>query len=70
MEILRVRSQSVDVSLALDELLILKSALNEIANGVHIPDWEFQTRTGTTRMEARRVLAAIGDAVGLIEATH
>ena len=38
------------------ELRTINNALNEICNIDHIQDWEFQTRMGVDREEARRVL--------------
>lgn len=41
------------------ELVVINNALNEVCNGVHIDDAEFQTRLGVTRDEARAVLERI-----------
>jgi hypothetical protein len=35
---------------------MLVGALNEVCNGVHIQDWEFQTRLGRTRPLMRQLL--------------
>lgn len=47
------------VRLDLNDLALLSNALNEVCNGVHISDAEFETRLGVTRSEARELLARI-----------
>ena len=42
-----------------DDLIVLNACLNELCNGVHIEEWEFQTRIGSTRMEVRALLDRI-----------
>ena len=39
------------------ELITLSNALNEVCNGVHIGEVDFQTRVGVARAEAISVLA-------------
>jgi hypothetical protein len=52
----------VEVSRA--ELLTINNALNEVLNGPDaIPEWEFQTRMGVTRSDARRLLEGVGEAL-------
>jgi hypothetical protein len=47
-----------------EDLEVIHQALNEICNvEQHIPDWEFQTRMGVTRDEARLVLEKTGAAL-------
>src|SRR2546423_739685 len=41
------------------EMMLISNALNEVCNGVHIDDFEFQTRLGVSREEARRLLRQI-----------
>lgn len=43
-----------------DELVLIANALNEVCNGVEIEDFEFSTRLGADRDEARALLAAVG----------
>ena len=38
---------------------MLNNCLNEICNGVHIEDWEFQTRVGWSRAEVQKLLSRI-----------
>ena len=47
------------VHLSGDELQMLNNALNEICNGVHIEDWEFQTRVGWDRSTVKMLLEQI-----------
>lgn len=51
----------VTVTVTVPELRIIGQALNEIANGVHIYEEEFQTRMGYTREEVREVLRRTGE---------
>jgi hypothetical protein len=39
-----------------EEFTAVMNAVNEVCNGVHIEDWEFQTRIGVTREFLRSVL--------------
>ncbi len=43
------------------DLLLIKNALNEVCNGVDIEDFEFQTRLGASREDARELLRRIHD---------
>lgn len=49
----------VVVELTRADLVLVNNALNEVCNGVHLDDAEFQTRLGVTRDEARVVLKRI-----------
>lgn len=42
-----------------EELRIAHQALNEVVNGIHIEEWEFNTRLGTTREEAKKLMDKI-----------
>jgi hypothetical protein len=46
------------------ELVTVNNALNEVCNGVHIGDAEFETRLGVTREEARALLLKISGLIG------
>ena len=46
------------------DLFILNNALNEICNGVHLDDWDFETRMGVERHEAKALLARVNEALG------
>jgi hypothetical protein len=54
---------AADVRLSNDELIMLNNALNEVCNGVHIADTEFQTRLGSDRGALRALLAQISEMI-------
>jgi hypothetical protein len=64
MEIERKTKNSSTVTLSHGELLLLNNALNEVCNGVAIDDDAFQTRVGTDRKHARKLLADLGRLLG------
>ena len=41
------------------DLYIIKNCLNEVANGVHIDDSEFETRLGVDKSEVEELLARV-----------
>ncbi|HEX3943058.1 MAG TPA: hypothetical protein VHW69_03120 [Rhizomicrobium sp.] len=59
MQVLENTPNGIDVRLTRDELGLLGNALNEVCNGVHIPDWEFQTRLSVEREELQKLLDQI-----------
>ncbi len=62
MILLKANDDGADVRLFGDELDMLNNVLNEMCNGVHIEDWEFQTRIGWDRLTVRRLLDQIHQA--------
>ena len=48
-----------DITLSRDELIMLNNALNEVCNGVDIPESEFQTRLGYERSDLQVLLDQI-----------
>ena len=46
-------------SLSTSELVLLNNALNEVCNGIDIPDSEFATRLGVDRKAARQLLEKV-----------
>jgi hypothetical protein len=58
MEILSERNQSADVRLQLRDLILLNNAMNQVCNGISVP--EFETRMGATTSEAADLLDQIG----------
>jgi hypothetical protein len=70
MEWLARDSAAVDVTLSLDELLFIHQALNEVCNGIHIYDAEFETRLGFRREDGRALLAQLGNAWRSVEGAH
>jgi len=60
-ERIAIDEQGVTILLSRAELHLVNSAMREIANGVHIPDWEFKTRLGETPADARQLLAEVSN---------
>ncbi|WP_312999082.1 hypothetical protein [Leclercia sp.] len=58
MKIISVAGKQAQLTLNENELLILNSALNEICNGISVPD--FETRTGVSKEDACALLDDIG----------
>jgi hypothetical protein len=57
MEIVDQQSDCAVVRLSADEIIALTNALNESLE--LIKEWEFETRMGVTKLEARSLLAAL-----------
>lgn len=55
-------ADAVSISLTKAELALINNALNEVTNGGHIEDWEFETRLGASREEARSLLSGLSAA--------
>ncbi len=53
---------AVTISMTQAELALINNALNEVTNGLHIEDWEFETRLGASREEARSLLSEVSAA--------
>ena len=64
MEIISTAIQEITISLSRGEIGCLNNAINETLNALE--DWEFQTRTGWTRVEAEQLLSAIQKGIRLI----
>ncbi len=60
--------RTVSLVLGEDELALVANALNEVCNGVEIEDFEFSTRLGADRAEARELLAAVSAALDSLSA--
>ena len=64
MDILEATDRAIVVSLTIEELRMVNSALNEICNGPEaIDDWEFGLRIGSRRDAAIALLKDTGDAL-------
>ena len=61
MKVLRQDASGITILLSDEELLIVNNGLNEICNGIDVP--EFATRIGVERTEAERLLEQIGGVV-------
>ena len=58
MKIIESKSNSVVVELSEDDLGLINNALNEVCNGIDIP--EFATRLGASRERAEELLRDVG----------
>jgi len=52
-------SATVDIRITRDELAVINNCLNELSNGIHFEDWEFQTRIGWSRGQVRELLSRL-----------
>ena len=60
MRLISRNDTSLTVELTDDEVAAVAQALNEVLNGPEaIEQWEFQTRMGVEREDARQLLAAL-----------
>jgi len=64
MDLLAQTPEHIDLRFDRNELVLLNNALNELCNGVHIENWEFQTRLGVERREAQKLLGQISRVLG------
>jgi len=60
MERVSVDPEGVTIRLSRLELSLINNALNEVANGVDFPDFEFQMRLGESRSDVRQLLREVG----------
>jgi hypothetical protein len=56
-----VRGHEFEVQLSYDELLIVNNALNEVCNGIEVP--EFHARIGASLDDVQRVIEAVGNII-------
>ena len=57
MELIRVEQGEANVLVAPQELLIINNALNEVCNGIDLP--EFETRMGVTLAQVESLLSSV-----------
>jgi hypothetical protein len=62
MQRLQIDGDGATIRLSKAELGLVNNALNEVANGVDIAEFEFKTRLGESREDARRLLGEVGAA--------
>ncbi|HBK4844300.1 hypothetical protein L3070_18450 [Enterobacter cloacae complex sp. ECL405] len=55
MDVISIAGKQAQLTLGENELLILNSALNEICNGISVP--EFETRIGASKEEVCTLLS-------------
>jgi hypothetical protein len=67
-EVLEVGRDQVRLSLAAGELLLLNNALNEVLNGIDVP--EFDTRLGSSRENAQKLLLAVTTVLDKMKSAH
>jgi hypothetical protein len=61
MRLLQTDATAVTLELTRDEVRTLGQALNEVCHGLDaIEDWEFRTRMGVQRNEAKALLDELG----------
>ncbi|KFB99280.1 hypothetical protein GTGU_04282 [Trabulsiella guamensis ATCC 49490] len=66
MNTLGIAKHKVTLEVTETELLVLNSALNEVCNGIDIP--EFETRLGATLTEVTVLLDEIGEVLDKMDA--
>lgn len=44
------------IEISEDELLLINNSINEVCNGIHIDDWDFETRLGVSKQRGRELL--------------
>ncbi|SCA58806.1 hypothetical protein AB751O23_AP_00160 [Chlamydiales bacterium SCGC AB-751-O23] len=54
-----------EVSLSVDELIIINNSLNEVCNGLDI--WEFETRMGFSKEEVSKLLEKVNALVDSVD---
>jgi hypothetical protein len=62
MRVLEVKRDEASVCLTKTELMILNNALNEVCNGIEVP--EFTTRLGADISEVRQLLGDVDELLG------
>lgn len=55
------------IFLSKEEIEFILQAMNEVCNGIWIPDIEFQTRIGFDRADGDPIMQILGDALGAIK---
>jgi len=48
--------KEINVTLTKEEIRVIHQALNEVCNGIHLEDSEFETRMGTEKQTARQLM--------------
>jgi hypothetical protein len=66
MELVRVEQGEAHVRAARQELLIINNALNEVCNGIDVP--EFETRMGVTLAQVQLLLSSVQRVLDELEA--
>lgn len=61
METIYVNSEKAQMEMSLDDLRLLCNALNEVCNGIDVP--EFETRLGATPKYAEAVMLGLREVI-------
>lgn len=56
MKLVSYNGSIFNLKLTKEELILAVGAINEVCNGIHIDDWDFETRLGVSKNEARAFL--------------
>lgn len=59
MKLIEIVDAEINISLSLEEMLVVNAALNEICNGIEV--FEFETRIGKTREWVADLLEEVGN---------
>ncbi|HEX8399274.1 MAG TPA: hypothetical protein VF644_17700 [Pyrinomonadaceae bacterium] len=51
--------KQLNISLTKEEIRIIHQTLNEVCNGIHFEESEFETRIGTDRDSARKMMSKL-----------
>jgi hypothetical protein len=54
----------IPLSFSRAEMMLVSNALNEVCNGVHFTEAEFNTRLGASRQEALALLRRVAESLG------
>jgi hypothetical protein len=65
MRLLQADDALLTLQLSVGELYIISNALNEVCNGIDVP--EFRARIGASIDEVRTLLGVVGDVVRVVE---
>lgn len=65
MKVIHAANGYADISLTVEELLVLNSALNEVCNGIEL--FEFETRVGVDQAYVLSLLKEVGQLLDNME---
>ncbi|MBD2604485.1 hypothetical protein H6G81_08065 [Scytonema hofmannii FACHB-248] len=68
MQIIKTTKDKADIQFSIDKLLILNNALNEVCNGIKLP--EFSTRMGAEREEVKILLKSINKLIHALRSSE
>lgn len=59
-----------NLNLTSEELILTIGAINEVCNGIHIDDWDFETRLGVSKADARVFLKELDQLLSCKSGDH